>query len=106
MKCECEQSEKKSVVTDFLMEMVGSILKTVQSGIIDRVESAVNRVVRDAVGVVIFAFLGLIGVAFFLVGLAVWLGSFTGLGLGVGLMIVGGGIFLLALLIALIQKIR
>lgn len=102
MKCECEQNEKKSVLPGFLMEMIDKILKVIQSGIIDRIESAISRVVRDAVGVVIFASLGVIGFILFLVGLAVWIGSF--IGLGFGLMIVGGGLFLIMLLMGLIQK--
>ena len=106
MNCECEQDKKTSVMSRFLTEVVDRILKTIQSGIIDRAEKAVDRVVRNIILMIALAFLGVVGFTFLLVGIAIWLGSFTGLGLGVGLMIVGGSIFLLVLLITLIQKIK
>ncbi len=102
---ECQKDDKSTIIST-VSEVVGSMLKVMQAGIIERVEKTANRIVRDVVGVIVFAFLGLIGFAFFLVGAAIWLGSFTGLGLGFGLMIVGGSIFVLALLIGLIQKVR
>lgn len=100
---EC-QNKEKSTIMSIMSDMVGVILKTLQSGIIDRVEQAIGRAVRDAIGAVMFAFLILVGFIFFLVGTAIWLGSFFGL--GVGLMIVGGLVFILTLFMSLIQKNR
>lgn len=103
---ECQNNEKTTTIISTVSEVVGSMLKVMQAGIIERIEKTASNIVRDVVGVIVFAFLGLIGFAFFLVGVAIWLGSFTGFGLGFGLMAVGGTIFLLALLIALIRKIK
>ncbi|MCK4635788.1 MAG: hypothetical protein KAT32_02900 [Candidatus Moranbacteria bacterium] len=102
---ECQNNEKSTIIST-LSEMVGSMLKVVQTGIVERIEKVASRIVRDVVGVIIFALLGLVGFTFFLVGASIWLGDFSGLGLGFGLMSTGGVVFILALLIGLIQRIK
>ncbi len=101
-----DQNNDKSTIISTVSEVVGSMLKVMQAGIIERIEKTASNIVRDIVSVITIAFLGLIGFTFLLVGVAIWLGSFTGFGLGFGLMVVGGSIFLLMLLITLIRKIK
>ncbi len=101
-----ENYATESPIVAAISELTGSLLKLAQERIIERVESAAQRITHNVVMLLTIVFLGLTGLIFIFAGFSLWLGTVSGLGTWFGLLVTGIVIFIVALIIALTQKTR
>lgn len=99
-----QKNASESPIVSAISELTGSLIKLAQERIIERVEDTAHRVTHNVVMTLTVVLLGLTGIIFVLTGFAMWLGDVSGIGMWFGLLITGMIVFVVALIIALMQK--
>ena len=84
-------------------ELLGNVKKQVRDTM-DEAEARIGKVMRNFVRVIVVLFMVFIGGIFALVGLSRYLETLPSINSGVGYIIVGGALFLLAIFAFIMQK--